>query len=45
MLQSYPVALPGFAAPAPGFLAFVIAVIVARGGRAALDARHRPRAR
>ncbi|MGN6277394.1 MAG: methyltransferase family protein [Sphingomonas sp.] len=37
MLQSYPVGLPGFAALALGFLAFVIAVIVARSGRAAPD--------
>ena len=37
MPQSYPVGLPGFATLALGFLAFVIAVIVARAGRGAAD--------
>jgi len=38
MLHSFPVGLPGLAALALGFLAFVIAVIVARMGRGAPDA-------
>lgn len=37
MVQSYPVGLPGFAALAVGFLAFMIAVLVARLRRGGAD--------
>lgn len=45
MVQSYPVGLPGFAALALGFLAFMIAVLVARLRRGGADGGPQRRSR